>query len=450
MEVAMPRPIQLVLAYCFAKYPLDANGDPSNSGLSNYAIGEWFRRVISEIAGDRILVLATEDPINAQISKAVKDRLDSADALICIFPKRVKCPYSGWTTSQYVISESGYAACRFRHEAEQRMFGFIEGGVNRSWLGLAFPPDRPVFEFTRDNLEALRPKLVEIIQQILGDETYVADQPQYLLLRKRVRVRRDGRTEIQTLHRFRMRRHAATLRIPHTLWRVREKLPDFERMRELVPARNGDYFRFSLRQCGSRNPANVRATIHDPSLSANGKEVSFWLGIGSADLKPGDVLEYEFAWSYSRAFLRNDHLASWETNSTGLRVGSLGPVGEAVMQVLFERFWFGGETPPAVELTNGDTGPKIHLHPDTTLPGYLDQREFWHRHAKWYAAGCMKPCPELTDPLVEAYEWRRSRFSGLVRASWNAPERYHVVAQRTRRRDERIEGPDGVDDENDT
>src|SRR3954464_9091542 len=117
----MSHPVKVFLGSCFEPYKLDGQGQPDPQGKSNREIGEWFRQEILRLGNGRIDVAVILDPMDDSISETVKHEIAAADAAVFVFPKRVQCQITkAWTTSQYVISESGFAAARFRHRAHGR------------------------------------------------------------------------------------------------------------------------------------------------------------------------------------------------------------------------------------------------------------------------------------------------------------------------------------------
>ncbi len=421
----MSRPVQIFLAHCFEPYQLTADGVPDEKGVSNREIGEWFRKEIERLGGQRVTVVTPSDPLTESISEAVKRSIEESDAAICIFPKRVRCPYQGWTTSQYVVSESAYAACRFRLQANRKLFGFVEDGVNRANLGVAFPSDKAVPMFRRDRLDDMRGKLAELVHGILSRDYPAIDKPEPILLNKSVLVRRNGWALIETLHRFRVRRETTRFHMPHTLWRVRERLPEMSQMLETCPSGSRDYFKFVLRACGAGDVRAVQPKITIDSRAEHGKEIPFSLDINNVTLKPGDEVEYQFAWSYGNAFLPTDELEDWEKNSVGIRTGSRGPVREVILTVLFERNWQGSECAPCIEQENGHPGPKIEISNETSLPGRIDPVKFWHQDDGWQPAGFMERRQDLETVLVEAYQCRRENFAGVIKTTWQPTFNYH-------------------------
>lgn len=429
----MSRPFQIFLGYCFADYLVDAEGLDDEHGTSNREIGLWFRKAIEDIGGEGVCVVTPEDPIDSKISEKVQRAIDESDAVICVFPKRVRCPYHGWTTSQYVISESGYAQSRFRRDAERRLFAFYEDGVNRETLGLAFPSDRAVHKFSRDNLEAVRPKLEEVISTLLGHSDPPTDDPEPLLLQKTVFVRRDGRAVIDTVYRFRVRKETDRFRMRHTLWRVRESLPDFSKMREAQPREVADYFRCLPLECGGIDMRKVDGDMGEAKIANSGREIGFLFELRSVALRPGDVVEYQFAYSYPHAFLAFEDLDSWERNSAGLRTGGRGSVREAVLIIKFERQWRADQALPSIELDPGAKGPRVYTSMETSFPSTADSLEYWHQSSDWHSAGFMKPHKDLDTPLVEAFITRRENFSGMIKANWQPFVGYHTAAGKAKR-----------------
>ena len=349
----MPARIKVFLPFVF-------DGNPEPNGISNWDVGQWFKREIERLGNGSIDVVATRNPVDSAISEAVKRQIDSADAVICIFSKRAldQVPHK-WMTSPYVVSESGYAASRFRYDADKCLFAFIEDGVDRAGLGLAFPGDRTVPPFNRFNLGAVLPDLEGVIQSLLDQTSYASDAPQPLLLHKTVQVRRDGRARIETRFRFRVRKDMRQFRMGHAIWRVRKGLPPLRTMLETAPGDAVDFFRCIPVICGNAEPGKVIPEYDRLIAAQHNKEIGFDVRFPQAPLKAADLIEYLFAYSYGAAFFNNKALAEWEKNSTGMRTGGRGAVGRVILTVMFERNWHGPERVPAVEPHNGDTGPRV-------------------------------------------------------------------------------------------
>lgn len=442
----MSDPIDVVLACCLAEHRVNDSGELDPQGLSNRAIAEHFLSEIQRIGGDRLRVHLVKDPIDASISDSVKAAIDSADAMICIFPKRVKCPYTDWTTSQYVISESGYAECRFRHETERRLFGFVEHGVNRNNLGLAFHSNRTLPTFYRGRLSdvVLAEKLQEVVAKILRYGDAIRHSPQGLLLFKRVHVFRSGFVKIDVVHRFSIRKRTTRFVMPHSLWRVRNVLPDFEKMLEAEPGLNREFFRCVPSQCGRHDVRDVRPLVNGISKASHGKEVGFSVEIRNVDLAPGDVVEYRFTYSYGDAFCVPDKLKTGECNSVGLRTGGRGPIRLVKLQLEFERNWHQVELLPTLEQSRDEQGPRLHTTPHTGFPSAYEPQAFWHGVDDWSEGGTMDRAPQYDAADLEAYCWTQENFIGTAKACWVPMTNYHQ-SSRSPRSDQRNKDRD-IDD----
>src|SRR5437588_11724919 len=122
----MPHPVRVFLGHCFETCKLNGLGHFDDRGKSNREIGEWVRDEVIRLGGGRIEVVVAQDPLEDPISEKVKQEIAASDAAIFVFTKRIQCQISRqWTTSQYVISETGFADARFRHRASDRRFGFL-------------------------------------------------------------------------------------------------------------------------------------------------------------------------------------------------------------------------------------------------------------------------------------------------------------------------------------
>lgn len=421
----MQRPAKVFVAFGLDDYAVDDDGNPTPNGKSNKDVGRWFCEQLREIGGDRIEVVVIEDPPTQRISEQVKRSIDEADAVICIFGKRVLCQVERkWTTSQYVLSESGYSASRFRNDVDHRLFAFVEDGVDSERLGLAFPKDRTVHLFRRLDLEAIRPKLEQIVSALVGTRV-ASDVPEHLLFEKTVRVHIDGHAEIEAHHKFRIRKKVNGFQMQHTLWRVRDALPPFEELLASIPRVSGHYLKCIPIQIGRANPNEVTVLLKPATCALNKKAILFSIEVPKQPLEAGDVVEYRFAWSYPDAFLAIEELEKWEANSAGLRAGSSGPIGQVAFRLMFERNWQHQDLLPSIELPNEASGPRVWSSTETTLPTAVDPRDFWHRTGRWSETDTMQRMPDAQSPLFEVYEWHARNFTGLVKASWQPMPNYH-------------------------
>lgn len=421
----MSRPAKIFVAFGLDEYSVDDDGNPTPVGMSNKAVGRWFCDQLRDIGGDRVEVVVIEDPPTHRISEQVKRSIDEADAVICVFAKRVLCQIERkWTTSQYVVSESGYAAARFRSDVDHRLFGFVEQGVDSERLGVAFPRDRTVHSFRRLQLDSIRPKLEQIVSTLVGVRSE-QDVVEHMRLEKTVTIRTDGRAEIEARHKFRVRRKVTGFQMQHTLWRVRDTLPPFAKLLAGVPGKSEHYLKCILIQIGKGNPDEVTLQLNAAERAENKKAILFSISIPRQTLEAGDVVEYSFAWSYPDAFLATEALERWEMNSAGLRAGTAGPIGQVILRLMFERNWIDNNVFPCIELPNDATGPQVWTSSETTLPTAVDPRDFWHRNGRWSSPDVMQRIRDAQRPLFEVYEWQARNFAGLVKASWQPMPNYH-------------------------
>ena len=421
----MRRPARILVTFGMDEYRVNDEGNPDSNGISNKEVGRWFCNQLRDIGGERVEVVVIEDPPTKRITEQVKRAIEEADAVVCIFGKRVMCQIERkWTTSQFVLSESGYAASRFRDEVDHRVFGFAEDGVDTERLGLAFPRDRTTYYFKRSQLAAVRPKLEQIVSTLVGASADFAPV-EHQIFEKTVTVRTDGRVEVEARHRFRVRKKMMGFQMQHTLWRVRDNLPPFEDLITGIPGKQEYYLKCVLLQVGRANPDEVQIHLSPAVRAAKTKAILFSIEIPKQSLEAGDIVEYTFAWSYPNAFLPAEQLEPWELNSAGLRAGSSGPVGQVALRLLFERIWFQHDVFPSIELPNDATGPQVLISMENTLPNAVDPRDFWHRKGQWSPADFMQRVRDAQHPLFEVYEWHAKNFTGFVKAVWQPAANFY-------------------------
>jgi hypothetical protein len=77
-----------------------------------------------------------------------------------------------WLPSQYVLSESAYAVGRYEDSPSKfGVYAFVEDGVDRNDLGIAFSTDIEVPDFSRDRAslqDKFRPVIKSYIEKLVG------------------------------------------------------------------------------------------------------------------------------------------------------------------------------------------------------------------------------------------------------------------------------------------
>lgn len=423
---------RVFLAGSLKTHPVDGSGRPSPAGQSDVDVLHWFRDQIQRIAGNRVEVILTEDPVNESISEKVRRDIRRSDFMVCVFTKRCEDGLlHNWTTSPYVLSESGYgAACLDRKPHDkQRLFAFVEQGVDRDQLGLAFPRDDRIWPvFNRDKLGDCHSDLGEIVDAILARHKSGRRPYEALTLRKTVTVWRSGWVLVECRYSFRLSMlQGGSISIPHTLWRVSDKLPNIRTLLENRPrhqyerAEGKPFLRCIPVRCGGAPPQNLKCKIVPNGTSAKGNEASFHVQFNTARAVPGDILEYILFWAYPGAFCERQNGDAVFPNSVGLRTGDRGAVGDASLVLKFERDWI-DDSPRTVEQP-----PRWCVNGATSIPAAAEPEMYWHRAAQWEEAGEMVAYEEAEDAAFDAFVWSRSDFHGQVRVTWQPFPNYHTL-----------------------
>lgn len=396
---------------------------------SDQQVADWFKEMIEAYSDGKIQVVTARQAQPRAIHEKVIEAIDSCDAVFCLFTRRHRDPINGeWLPSQYVLSESAFTAGRYLDRPpRKRIFGWIERGVNRRQLGIAFPDDLELPEFSRHDLAQCEPRLREYVRGLLTEPPPAEPPVPARRLHKTVTVRRNGAVLIHSRYTFQVL-DPTDLRIPHALWRVRERLPPFNDMRECDDDLDGrtPFFRYYFVGCTNHEASPVEMKIDNIRQAYSGSEWTFDISFNGLRPRKGALLEYDLSWGYPGAFLGirdvNDTDAPpW--NSVGLRPWHRGVIGEAVLQLCFERNWS-----PGVQLPIFKEPPQLSFHDSPVGAHDGDPRKLWDKRSGWFGHRPMDRHAPHADIRYETYQWSERDCHRLVRATWVPSVHYHHAA----------------------
>ncbi len=415
-------PFQLFFAHSFA-------AEPHESGVSDMDLANSIVDWVHEFSRNRIEVIRTRDPLQNYISSAVRRDICRADAVLCLFTRRVKDHLTNlWLPSTYVISEAAAALMQFLTEEEthRRLFGLVEEGVDASQLGMAFHGNKVAPRFRRQELHFLKSQIKEIVEQILDDSnrTPKREAYEYRTIDKTVSIWRSGAVWVETRHRFRFTGDIKTVAIPHKMWRISDDLPEME---DLLPgSRNSEvgFLRVMPLQCGRHDPDRCHCRIIPGERTRWGYERNFTVEFENVDVRPGDDLQYEIVWGYPRAFHSHDFTAGPDErpNCVGLRTSGRGMVGSASLTLKFERDWEGEPTRIL------ESPPMLYTTEATELPGAQNPEEFFHFSPSWKFHSNLRPCGKRSCNMFEVYSWTSLNFRGMAKVIWTPYPNYFDIA----------------------
>ena len=401
---------RLFLAHSFAQERLNAAGDLDEAGISDQELADQIANWIEQFSHGRIEVIRTRDPFREYISSAVQRDLAASDFVLCIFTKRTKDQLTNrWIPSTYVISEAAGAFVQFPTDDEtlKRLHGLMEDGVDRKQLGMAFHSGRTIHEFRRDQRAALAAKVNDIVDSILERPTPRSER-EYLSMDKRVSVWGNGAVLVETRHQFRFAKAPnGVIRIPHTMWRVSDELPDLE---SLLSAKRGTgvgFLRCFPLDCGHAGQRACSCRIIPGTTSEKGNEHDFQVEVTGLEIKSGEELSYAIAWGYPNAFAHTE-AKSGQPNSVGMRTGGRGTAQHASLTLMFER----DEEEPGRIL---EEPPVVYGSSETTLPASPSASRFWHDRERWSPLAELRPCGKNSGAVFEVYRWVSEMFSGTVK-----------------------------------
>lgn len=413
----MATELTLFLAHSFATDPIDS------TGVTDAKLAEDVKGLIETLSHGRIKVVTTKDPLIHYISSQVRADIGAADITLCLFTKRVKDHVTGeWITSTYVISEgaAAFAQLESERDSQHRLFGLMEQGVDRSQLGMAFHGNKTLRKFERGRRDQLSQHVAAIVDEVLDwHRVSQREEREYLRLDKTVTVWRSGAVMVECRHTFRLTRELRRVSLPHTIWRISQKLPQVRLMLNTSPAQGSTFLHCYPTSCGrqEQNPCTHHIRPRE-TLSAN--EQNFQVEISDLSIPAGDQLAYEVCWGYPNAFQDPTHLPPGEPNSVGMRTGDRGRVLTASLTLKFERVWSVDDALPTLE-----EAPKVFITDAVHLPAAHTAIEFWHHSPeRWRPAGEMRRCRRDSGALFDVYRWSISPFQGMAKATWTPSFNY--------------------------
>lgn len=412
----MSMELELFLAGSFANEKVGSDGWPADQGISDFELMKLVSKMIEEESQGAIRVKITKDPFNNYIPSAVRQELASSDLALCLFTRRTfDSNKRVWLTSTFALSEGAAFLMQLPQESDthDRLFGLVEEGVDRTQLGMAFPPNKTLPSFDRMNLKDLREIVREIVQSIAKKEVAARPPREYLALDKTVTIFRDGRVQVETRHRYRFTEPVDCVLIPHTIWRVSQCLPP---LNEMISA-NRDPQQGILRSlslnCGHRGQRMCQVRIVPGKHDRESHEYRFHIEAKGAEFHPGDELEYAIAWEYPHAF----SAGSPHPNSVGLRCGERGIAQRASLTLQFER-----DLDEPDRILEGN--PELSLTTVTEFTASLDPVEFWHGSPAWNKRSRLKPCRKRSGVRYEVYHWSHEHFFGMAKVTFSPHMNY--------------------------
>ncbi|MFO0940046.1 MAG: hypothetical protein U0930_04700 [Pirellulales bacterium] len=391
---------------------------------SNHDVFLWFKEKLERHYEGKIEIIHVIDPVGTKISDAVKNAIRMADCCICVFPRRSHDQLLGlWTTSSYVLSESGYALSCLDPEASSKMFAFVENGVDENQLGIAFARDQTFYRFDRRKLEETAlPNLQRVVSNLLRVSQH-DDRPRHEMINKVVTVRRNGWVYIESHHRFRMQLDGEFSR-SHSIWRVREPLPPFVRLRDAIPSHQNEFLVCIPIRVGDNevDPDCLNLSPKFNNGNVESRTLQFELKFADVGLKIGDIVEYRLAWQYKNAFGESQANNGFP-QSAGLWSCGSHHVEDAKLTLRFERNIHEGKCQPILSMKPSER-IQVFSRCEPCFPhgGGID--EFWHQDTNWQSAGHMEKNLSEQEALFECHSWSCNRFSGMVRARWDFSHNY--------------------------
>ena len=247
-------------------------------------------------------------------------------------------------------------------------------------------------------------------------------------LHKTVTIYRDGYVRIDCRYGFIVHEvhRGGDLEFPHQIWRTHERLPDFLRMlrSDATETDREPFLRFRIVRCSWRNPAELEWKWGPPRSIFDGFEISYPIWIKAEKGLRNATLEYEVSWGYPHAFLDLLTLAKdsekFRYNSVGLRAGNRGPIGEAVLELRFERNWVRGEENPIF-----DSPPTVSFNHASATPHGMLPKEFWHSERHWNGEYTIQRDDQASNSEFEVYRHVERELSGQMRVIWQPSGNYH-------------------------
>ena len=418
-------PFRLFLAHSFAREKLNHLAAVDPQGISDFELAEMVERWIVKRSAGRIVVVRTRDPFHDYISSSVRRDISSSDGMLCLFTKRTRDQLTGlWIASTYVMTEGSAAQMQFPSEVAThgRLFGLVEEGVDASQLGMAFHGNMTAPRFRRDDLPQLESHVGRIVDAILDlrPSDRLREDREYLSIEKVVSIWKSGAVWVETRHRYRFTTEMETVRIPHTIWRVRDSLPNVGELLGGTRDSGAGFLRLMPLHCGKHDQNKCKCQIKPGNPTHWGFERNFFVEFNDVRIQPGEELAYEIVWGYPNAFRNPGIVKDERPNSVGLRTSGRGAAANASLTLKFERDW---EFEPLRTL---ERPPQFFTTDITDLPGAQSPEEFWHESPTWKPSGELRPCGKRSCTFFEVYRWSTDRFHGMARATWIPHMNYFI------------------------
>ncbi len=254
--------------------------EPMGAEVSDAKVAKEFREMIREFSNSQIEVVTARDAKAQGIPDHIAQLIDNCDFVFCLFTKRHHDPIGQfWLPSQYVLSESAFAAGRYYTlDPWKRVYGFVEDGVDRSQLGIAFGRGLRLPSFSRTRLRDCENDLRIYIQDILQQQSF--ERPVIATrVHKKVFVWRDGFVEIKSKYGFLIvdPTEFKEFRRRHVMWRIRRRLPSISDMMASgsTSCIHQPFFHRRLNQCNGQPVSEFSLDVQRIREERKGSEWSF-------------------------------------------------------------------------------------------------------------------------------------------------------------------------------
>jgi hypothetical protein len=156
----------------------------------------------------------------------------------------------------------------------------------------------------------------------------------------------------------------------------------------------------------------------------DGEELGFQIRLDKFHPSAISTIEYELSWGYPNAFLNRDDLhrehPKFPYNSVGLKASSLGNIGEAILEIAFERNWHEDVELPIFE----EREPVVAFNGSPVTPPGKASLDFWHDPWQWYGDTKMQETDDA-DIWIRVFSFTARNLTGQMRANWQPSLNYH-------------------------
>lgn len=408
---------RLFLAHSFASENLDSNGNRDESMMSDIQMANFVSQWIREFNPD-IEVVRTSDPFHGYIPTNISRDMARCDFVLCMFSGRTRDGLTGkWLPSTYVVSEAALAFGIMPNEEERlrRLHCLVEDRVDRSQLGLAFHSAQTQHEFRRNDKEGLKQKVRELVDYMAIGNVPPRPEKEYLSIHKRVWIWRNGSVLVETRHKFRFKEAQQFVRIPHTIWRISDRLPELESLLKRGETNVAGFLTCTLIDLGHAGQRAGTCKIVPGNTSPDSHEHSFFVEISNVNVNAGEEISYAIAWGYMNAF--NNLASELYPNSVGIRTGGRGMAKSASLTLMFER-----DTEEHNRII--EKSPQLWRNGDTAISVAESPAKYWHDSSRWELQGSLNRCMDSSGAVYEAYHWQADSFVGTAKVTWNAHFNY--------------------------